>query len=204
VKCREGLARRHFPNTRSFPFSISNSDSCRCLDVVWSAYYTNIKDMISAIPEPGYSLPVPENYQQVTTRGMDLTFKGNWEGIAAQLGGTIQSTIDNSTDLEISNSADQSAHYLLSVPVYRQKLFATLEGNYTGFRESYDGYWLDPYMVTDFTIFGDHLLPNLDLTFKVRNLCDVSYTEPLGEMPALVEEVPQPGRTYEVKATVRF
>jgi len=176
----------------------------KALGFTLSAYHNTMTDMCGMADDAAYSLPIYENAGMVITKGADLTLHGDLAGLRYTLGYCYQQSVDVGTGLVLADSAPDSGHAGLSWPLLQRKLYVSADAVYAGMRQTYNGAWLSPNLQSNLTLFGAALLPNLNLTLKVRNLFDSVYTVPMGEMPAMVEAVPGDRRNYEARVGVQF
>ena len=101
----------------------------------------------------------------------------------------------------------------LSVPLYRDKIFAGLEYQYTSSREhhSYDHHGRDAcraneaagYGVVNFTLFSQNLVKDLEFSASVYNLFDTTYYYPASRFH-LQDTIEADGRAFRLKLTYRF
>jgi len=145
------------------------------------------------------------NQGNAQTRGVDLNVKGEWRGIRARLGGEYQDTQDTGTDQDLVNSPHDTGHAELSVPVLgsSRRTFLSMEEVWVGFRELSPGVYLDPYLRSDLVLYSSGLIPHLDLTFKVANLFDQVYDDPISQGYA-ESSIGAPRRNFYGKATLTF
>ena len=169
-----------------------------------AGYYNNVYDLVQLVSDPALPVPTFRNQGQVRTVGGDINLKADIENVKGHLGFSYQQTTDVATGLVVPNSAADSANAGLSWPFLANRLYLSGEAVYTGLRQTYHGYWVSPNIRSDVTLYSSGLIPAVDLTFKVRNLFDCSYLEPISEEPALVEAVPQDRRSYEARASLQF
>ena len=99
-----------------------------------------------------------------------------------------------------------------SVPVIKNKLFASLELQYTSQRSTYfttttgqtlPGADVNGYSVVNFTLFSQNLIKNLDVSASIYNLLDEHYADP-ATASHLQSQIPQDGRSFRLKLNYRF
>ena len=101
----------------------------------------------------------------------------------------------------------------LSVPLWKDKIFAGLEFQYVSQRTTVQ---FDPltgatqagadaggYGVVNFTLFSQNLAKGLDISASVYNLLDQSYSDP-STSQHVQNAIPQNGRAFRIKLTYRF
>jgi len=146
--------------------------------------------------------------------GVELGIEGEWKyGVRGRASYTLQHAKNDSGTGDLRDSPEHLVKCDISVPMIKDKLFASLEFQFTSRRSTYyystDGGTTTPgmdvgaYSVVNFTLFSQNLLKNLDVSASVYNLFDQQYSDPA--TPSHLEsEIPQNGRTFGVKATYRF
>src|ERR1039457_3883803 len=157
-----------------------------------------------------------ENGQYVNfdadTRGLELALEENWNnGIRSRLSYSLQRTEAGSQE----NLPDSPEHLIkmnVSVPVYKQKVFASLEFQYTSsrqtlFTDSSDttlrGMDAGGFETVNFTIFSHDLVKNLEFSGGVYNLFDARYGGPSSRFH-LQDTIEQDGRSFRLKLAYRF
>lgn len=148
------------------------------------------------------------------SEGMELGIEGEWVyGVRGRASYTLQHAKDESGTEDLPDSPEDMVKCNISIPVIKEKLFASLEFQYTSRRSTYfdstsggttmPGMDAGAYSVVNFTLFSQNILKNLDLSASIYNLFDQQYSDP--STPSHLEsQIPQNGRTFGVKATCRF
>jgi iron complex outermembrane receptor protein len=154
------------------------------------------------------------------SRGVELAAQANWpagitnwaRGIRARASYTFQDTENRSTDEELPDSPEHLVKLNLSVPVIKDKLFASLEFQFTGRRgtlfttttsETLRGRDVSASDVLNFTLFSQNLIKNLDVSASIYNLLDNDYDDPSTRFH-VQDRIAQDGRAFRVKMTYRF
>ncbi|HKW29011.1 MAG TPA: TonB-dependent receptor [Verrucomicrobiae bacterium] len=170
-----------------------------------SGYYNRLDDLIDF--ENG-------NFANFNadTLGTELAVEGKWEdGIMTRLSYTLQHTENRDTGAGLPDSPMHLIKFNASVPLWRDKIFAGLEVQYTSkshtvyeaFPATLAGADAPGYAVVNFTLFSRNLIKNLDLSASVYNLLDKTYYDPSSRFH-LQNAIQQDGRTFRVKLTYRF
>jgi iron complex outermembrane receptor protein len=89
------------------------------------------------------------------------------------------------------------------VPVVRQKLFASLDAQYTSSRQTLAGNTVSGFPVFNVTLLGHTLGKHLDVSASVYNLLDKKYYDP-GRPEDVQDAIQQDGRNFRIKLTGRF
>lgn len=168
------------------------------LRFIASGYYYEVDNLISE------SLSGFQNTGRVKAEGMELELEGHYpRGLTARLSYALQRAEDDTTGSELSNSPRHLAKGSLIAPLYKEKIFAGLELQYTGSvltntRQREDGYFL-----MNATLFSQKLAPGLELSASIYNLFDARYANPVSSSHTQ-DVIEQPGRSFRVKLTYKF
>jgi iron complex outermembrane receptor protein len=146
------------------------------------------------------------------TEGMELALEGNWNnGIRSRLSYSLQRTKDSS-EQNLPDSPEHLVKMNVSVPVYKQKIFASLEFQYTSSRRTLfttstgvtmHGMDAGGFETVNFTLFSRDLIKNLEFSGSVYNLFDTRYGDPSSRFH-LQDIIEQDGRSFRLKLTYRF
>ena len=104
----------------------------------------------------------------------------------------------------------------LSVPLWREKIFAGAEFQYTSSRDSFHnttdvngqpltvaGQTASGFAIINLTLFSRDLVKNLEFSASVYNLLDKQYSDPASHFHKQ-DLIPQNGRSFRLKLTYRF
>ena len=170
-----------------------------------SGFYNQMQDLI--VLQNG-------NYTNLNanTKGTELALEGNWNnGIRSRLSYSLQRTEDSSKQ-NLPDSPEHLVKMNVSVPVYKQKIFASLEFQYTSSRrtlfttstgETMNGMDAGGFETVNFTLFSRDLIKNLEFSGSVYNLFDTRYGDPSSRFH-LQDIIEQDGRSFRLKLTYRF
>ena len=170
-----------------------------------SGFYNQMQDLI--VLQNG-------NYTNLNanTKGTELALEGNWNnGIRSRLSYSLQRTEDSSKQ-NLPDSPEHLVKMNVSVPVYKQKIFASLEFQYTSSRrtlfttstgETMNGMDAGGFETVNFTLFSRELIKNLEFSGSVYNLFDTRYGDPSSRFH-LQDIIEQDGRSFRLKLTYRF
>jgi iron complex outermembrane receptor protein len=117
----------------------------------------------------------------------------------------------------VPDSPNHLLKFNLSVPVVRDKLFASLELQYTSNRRSLhntsdtisgqpltvQGEEAGGFAVVNVTLFSRNLIKNLEVSASVYNLLDTQYGDPASSFHTQ-DVIAQDGRSFRVKLTYHF
>jgi len=169
-----------------------------------SGYYYRIDDLISQRLDPGDGLIQFGNIDTVDARGVELELEGKWaNGLRGRLSYTYQENEDLQTGSMLTNSPRHLVKFSLIAPIYRDRLFAGIEEQYTSRRATLAGNSAPAYNIVNLTIFSQNLLSGLDFSASVYNLFDTHFGDP-GAAEHRQDIIGQDGRTFRVKLTYHF
>ncbi len=151
------------------------------------------------------------------TTGMELALEGFWtNGIRGRVSYSFQDTRNTSVSWEMPDSPNHMVKFNLSVPLYRDKIFAGAEFLYTSDRRSLhnttdafgqpitvQGGDAGGYGLVNLTLFSRNLIKNLELSASVYNLLDRRYSDPASHFH-VQDTIEQDGRSFRLKLTYRF
>jgi len=115
----------------------------------------------------------------------------------------LQETKDRSTGQRLTDSPEHLGKVNLSVPLLKEKIFASAEFQYTSERATLLGTEANGFGIVNFTLFSRNLVKGLELSASVYNLFDEKYADPATPFH-LQDILERDGRTFRVKLTYRF
>ena len=164
-----------------------------------AAYYNQIDDLISLQQDGAL-----RNLTGADAVGAEFELEAQWQnGLRGRISYAFQQTEDRQSQRILTDSPEHLAKLNLSVPVVKNKLFASLEYQYTGRRLSAAGLNADGFDIFNFTLFSQNIVKGLEASASVYNIFDRRYSDPASPFhrQALLE---RDGRTFRVKVTYRF
>lgn len=169
-----------------------------------SGYYYTMRGLISqseAVP----GVTIYRNIDRVTARGGEAGVGKRWQnGIDARISMTVQRAENEQTGEPIVNSPSLLGKLNLLVPLSGEKLAAGIEGQFMSRRKTAAGAYTAAYAVTNLTLSGQQVLPNLGLSVSVYNLFDRAYADPASSDLDPIDAIEQDGRSYRVLCTYLF
>jgi outer membrane receptor for ferrienterochelin and colicins len=145
-----------------------------------------------------------ENYGKANAIGAEVELDGQLaSGIKGRASYSYVKAVDPATDQVLTNSPQHMGKFNLSVPVLRQRLFASLAAQYTSSVQTLAGNTLSGFPVFNFTMVGHSLGKHLDLSGSVYNVFNKKYFEP-GRPEDPEDSIQQDGRNFRIKLTGRF
>ncbi len=173
-----------------------------------SGFYNDINNLIQqttiAAGQPHAGLIQLQNLGQANAKGLELALKGTWAGgWEGRAGYSLTDARDGITGARLVNSPAQLAKFDLTAPLYKEKLFATLDCQVMSDRLTLAGHTDPGFGTVNFTLFSRQWIKGLELSASIYNLFDNKYSDPGGE-EHLQDLIRQDGRACQIKATYRF
>ncbi|HUT34724.1 MAG TPA: TonB-dependent receptor [Planctomycetota bacterium] len=169
-----------------------------------SAFAYSMQDIVTQQVDPADDLLVFQNAGGARARGVEAELAGNWpSGLRGRLGYAFVRAEDEETGERLVNSPAHLARLNVSVPLVRDRLFASAELQYTSRRRTVADAHVAGFCVANFTLYARNLFKGLDASLSVYNLFDKRYADP-GSTEHLQEALEQDGRTFRLQLTKRF
>jgi outer membrane cobalamin receptor len=169
-----------------------------------SVFYNRITDLITLETDQSNGLFVYGNSQAATAKGVELELDG---GLAGSLTGRASYSYTRTEDLTTGSTPPNSPANLvklnLSMPFFRQRFTASLDGQYTGKVTTLAGNTLGGFSVLNVTLIGHTLGKRADISASVYNLLNKRYSFP-GRPEDPEDSLLQDGTTFRIKLTYRF
>jgi iron complex outermembrane receptor protein len=171
-----------------------------------SGYYNQMNELI-VFENGGYT-----NFD-ADTKGMELALTGFWTNrLQGRVSYSFQQTEDRSGDRDLPDSPAHLVKLNLSSPLVQDKVFASLEFQYTSSRatlyttpagQTLAGPDAGDYGIVNVTLFSRNLVKNLECSASIYNLLDNKYSDPSSRFHRQYA-IEQDGRTFHLKMTYRF
>jgi outer membrane receptor for ferrienterochelin and colicins len=144
------------------------------------------------------------NASDASVNGAELEIEGKWDnGVLTRASYTRQEAVDAKTGRELVNSPKNVLKSQVSVPVWRDKIFASVELVYASDRLTLLHHRTGEAWLLNTTLYTRKLAPGLEVSASIYNLLDQKYGTPGG--PEHVQDsLTQDGRTFRIKFTYRF
>jgi iron complex outermembrane receptor protein len=164
-----------------------------------AGFYNQIDDLITLVPGVGY-----RNLEGAEAKGLEAELEGLLaSGLRCRLSYSFQQTEDRATGRTLSDSPEHLGKFNLSVPVLKDKLFASLELQYTSSRLTLAGTTADGFGLVNLTLLSQQLIKGVEASVSLYNVLDQRYGDPA--TPGHLQEVlERDGRTVRFKLTYRF
>jgi len=169
-----------------------------------AGFYYKIGDLISQQTDPADGLIVFKNLEEIEAKGLELELESKWDsGLKVRASYTFQKAESRHTKNVLTNSPKHLARFNVSVPLIKEKLFASMEGQYTSMRRTLADNDTDAFWLTNLTLAGTKLLKGLGVSTSVYNLFDKKYGDP-GSEEHLQDVIEQDGRSIRLQLTYGF
>lgn len=169
-----------------------------------AAYHYEVKNLTSQIIDPGDGLLVFQNQAAAHASGLELALEARFtNGFMARVAYAIQSAEDEITDLELSNSPHNLAKLNVSAPVWRDKVFAGIDLQYSSPVTTVMGNQSRDIWLLNATLFSRPVGENLEISATLYNVLDERHGFS-ASTEHVQDTIPLPGRSFRLKATYRF
>ncbi len=168
-----------------------------------SVFHNEIRDLITIVTNQAGQ----EEYENSGTADADgVEVELDCHLADAIKGGASYSYVDaenHVTHQILSNSPQHLGKLNLSVPVLRQRLFASVDAQYTSSAQTLAGNTLSGFSALNFTMLVHTLGRHLDLSASVYNVFNKKYFD-AGRPEDPEDSIQQDGRNFRIKLTGRF
>lgn len=187
-----------------------------------SAFWNDVADLINQELDPGADPASTDddlfffgNVGSAVARGVEFEVESKlpW-GLRTLASYTFTDTEDQATGQGLDNSPQHLGKLNLSLPLWREKVFAGLEVQAMSSRKTVAGNESGAFCIANFTLFSRELVKGLELSASIYNLFDqrythpvsgdFTYTGPVSGTPIALDTVRQDGRQFRIKATWKF
>jgi iron complex outermembrane receptor protein len=163
-----------------------------------------INDLISLETVPADNQSVYQNSGKARATGASIELDGHWaSGLQSRASYSYTDVEDLVAHELFSNSPQHMGKLNLIVPLVQQRLFTSLDAQYTSSRRTLADNTVSGFAVFNVTGLGHTLGKRLDVSASVYNLFDKKYFDP-GRPEDPEDSIQQDGRNFRVKLTVRF
>jgi outer membrane receptor for ferrienterochelin and colicins len=167
-------------------------------------FYYAAKDLISQTTDPEDSLQVFKNVDKITSKGMELEFKGHWDGgWEGKINYSHSNAQDRKSGARLTNSPVNLAKFNLIMPVIKERCFLGLEEQYTDKRKTLTGNEANDFMISNVTLFSKDSINGMEISCSIYNLFNKRYSDP-GAAEHLQDAIEQDGRTFRLKVVYSF
>jgi len=169
-----------------------------------TCFFYDINNLINQT-DAGGGKTVFRNLKQAESQGLEFELENKWgNGMEGRFSYTLQKTVDGQTHQLLSNSPEHLLKLNISVPLWKDKLFVSIEEQYTSKRKTYLGSYTSDAAVTNITVYGQRFAKGLELSASIYNLFNRTYADPVSPDLNPLNAVQQDGRSYRLKLTYAF
>ena len=144
------------------------------------------------------------NFGNAVAKGFGIEFAGRTaDGLEGRASYGFTHALGSQPAPVLANSPRHLGKLDLSVPLVKQRLFASLGAQYTSPVQTLAGNTLGGFSVFNVTLLGHTLGKHMDLSASVYNIFDKKYYDP-GRPEDPQDAIQQDGRNFRVKLTARF
>jgi outer membrane receptor for ferrienterochelin and colicins len=169
-----------------------------------SVFRNWIAHLISLEANPSDNQFVYQNSDKANATGVEVELDGHLaSGLQGRASYSYADVVDPASHQAFGNSPQHLGKLNLSYPVVQQRLFASLDAQYTSPRQTLAGNTVSGFSVFNVTLLGHTLGKHLDLSASVYNIFDKKYFDP-GRPEDPEDSIQQDGRNFRIKLTARF
>ena len=175
----------------------------KSVSLVVSGYYYPVRGVINAGTDPDSGEIVYINNERIDLKGAEITLK---KQSRSGLEGGLSVSLEHARDLAgspVTNSPHVLGQANLSIPIFRKKLFASMDLQYVSRRLTLAGDYTGAYVVPDFTLYCPNALRRWEFSTSIYNAFDKRYGDP-ASVAHLQDIIYQNGRDFRLKFTYHF
>jgi outer membrane receptor for ferrienterochelin and colicins len=186
------------------------------MELVWEQYFANhfrltvsgfyypIRGLINEQVDPVNGNAFFANAGSLDLRGLDFVLARDLpHGTEGTVSYSFQDATNTSTQMPVTNSPKHVIQASFSVPLIKQRVFASVDLQYISKRVTLTGQYSGAYVVPNFTLFSRNVLKGWEISASLYNAFNQDYADPAGN--GLAENViPQDGRSFRIKVGYHF
>jgi len=193
-----------------------NPESTKNVEAVWEQKLGNrfqfssdvfrdyISNLISLEEDPLTGLVMNNNAAKARSTGVEFEVGGRFSGgLHGSLSYTFTEAENQQTNHILVNSPRHIAKINLTAPLYRQRVFASMDGQYVDSRRSLAGNRVPAFPIFNVTLLGHALNKHWDLSGSVYNLFDRRYFD-VAPQEDRQDALQEDGRNFRLKLTWNF
>ena len=168
-----------------------------------AGFLNRMDNLIEQSIDPLTSRPFYTNTGPVRTEGVEFELGAKWpSGLEGALSYSLQDSRYVMTGDVLTNSPKHLAKVNFSVPLVRNKVFASVDAQYMSNVRTIQQTQLGGFLVTNLIFSTRKIADNFDLSGGVYNLFDKRYADS-GGLEHVEASIPQDGRSFQIKLTYR-
>jgi iron complex outermembrane receptor protein len=171
--------------------------------LVMSGYYYPIRNLISQEIDSVNGNIVYQNALRADLRGVEASLKKQMRsGIEAGISLSVQHSNQLGSQTTLTNSPHLLSQANLSVPLFRNKVFASADANYVSRRLTAAGNYAGAYFLPNFTLLS-RTFRRWQFSGSIYNAFNEKYSDPasIGDPEDVIV---QNGRTFALRVTYHF
>jgi outer membrane receptor for ferrienterochelin and colicins len=169
-----------------------------------SVFRNWIDNLISIETNSADGQSIYENSQRVDATGLEIEMDGRWvNGSQFRASYSYTDTHQLMTPQPLANSPRQLGKLEGSVPLVRQKLFASFDAQYTSPAQTLAANTVSGFAVFNATLLAHVFEKRLDVSAGVYNFLNRKYFDP-GRPEDVEDAIQQDGINFRIKLTARF
>jgi outer membrane receptor for ferrienterochelin and colicins len=169
-----------------------------------SVFRNWIDHLISLETDSTTGLSVYQNGDRAVTTGVEVELDGHLSsGLQGRASYSFADVTVPVIDGPLGNSPQHLGKLNLSYPIVQQRLFASVDAQYTSSVQTLAANTVSGFSVFNFTMLGRALGKHLDLSGSVYNVFNKKYFDP-GRPEDPEDSIQQDGRNFRIKLTARF
>jgi outer membrane receptor for ferrienterochelin and colicins len=147
---------------------------------------------------------VNENADAIESKGVELGLRMNrGHGPTGELTYSLQRTEDRKTGIELTNSPQQMAKFVLRAPLNVRNITAGIDAQYESGRRTIAGTATRGQVITNISLLAPLGFRRFDLSAQVYNLFATNYGIP-GSDEFVQNIIAQDGRSFRVQTTLHY
>ena len=168
-----------------------------------SVFRNEIGSLIQSTPDQFGFVSFTNAFDAVVTGG-EAEIEGKWDnGLLVRASYTHQEAESRTSNQPLVNSPANMLKTQVSVPLFRDKIFGSVELLYASDRLTIEGAHSDRTWLLNGTIYSHKLAPHLTISVSVSNILDQRYATP-SSVQTIQDALTQEGRTFRLKLGLQF
>ena len=191
-------------------------ETARTMELVWeqyfgkhfqmtvSGFYYPIHGLINQQVDAANGNAVFSNAGSLELRGLEFALSRSLpRGLEGTISYSFQQATDTTTRMAVTNAPKHLVQASLSVPLVKQKVFASMDLQSISKRTTLTGQYSGAYVVPNLTLFARDVSKRWEISASLYNAFNQKYADPAGN--GLAQNViVQDGRGFRIKIGYRF
>jgi iron complex outermembrane receptor protein len=191
-------------------------ETVKTMELVWEQYFANhflmtmsgfyypILGLIEEQVDAKNNNDFFGNAGSLHLRGLDFALSRSLpNGVEGSISYAFQQATNTSTRIAVTNAPKHLVQATLSMPVFKQKVFASMDLQYVSNRVLLMGGSAKSYILPNFTLFSRNVFDRWEISASLYNAFNQKYGDPVGN--GLAESIIiQNGRSFRIKVGYKF